>query len=87
MRNPSLDQLAQRDLALTIACRYCGAKIGEPCIVKDRLGTHELTNLPAHAQRINRAERVQRMADEPKPDTTPIVDKLADMRSTMVNPI
>jgi hypothetical protein len=83
MRNPSLDQLAQRDLALTIPCRGCKAAIGQPCRVRGRDGEwHELQNFPAHHARINRAERLQRMQDAEKPDVTPLIEGYAAMRPT-----
>lgn len=65
MRNPSLDQLAERELALTVGCRYCGAKAGQGCITTDYSGrTHPLENLPAHPKRTKRAIRQQRMNAE-----------------------
>ena len=88
MRNPSFDQLAQRDLALTIPCRYCGAATGAGCVTKGRDGQlHPLENFPAHHARINRAERLQRMQDAEKPDTASIARKLGEMRAAMVIPL
>ncbi|MFF2026583.1 hypothetical protein ACFVW2_32925 [Streptomyces sp. NPDC058171] len=65
MRNPSLDQLADREFALTVSCRDCGAKVGESCTRTDFDGTkHPLENFPAHHKRIVRAARVERMQAE-----------------------
>ena len=64
MRNPSLDQLAQRHHAMTVACTYCGAKADEPCIRTDyRTGEKRpVENFPAHLPRINRANRARSAA-------------------------
>lgn len=83
MREPSLDQLQQRELALTIPCRYCGADKGAPCVTKGRDGLmHELQNFPAHHARINRAERLQRMQDAEKADVASLIDGYNSMRTT-----
>ncbi|OZC80575.1 hypothetical protein CH274_15505 [Rhodococcus sp. 06-418-5] len=88
MEQRSFEWLEQRDLALTIPCRGCKAPIGQPCRVRGRDGEwHELEHFPAHHARLNRAERLQRMQDAPKPDVTCIVDGYGVMRSTMVDPI
>lgn len=84
----SFEWLQQRDLALTIPCRGCKAAKGQPCRVKGRDGIwHELEHFPAHHARLNRAERLQRMADAPKPDVSKIVEGFSHMRETMVDPI
>lgn len=88
MDQPSFEWLQQRDLALTIPCRGCKAPIGQLCRVKGRDGEwHDLEHFPAHHTRLNRAERLKRMQDAPKPDVTTIVDGYGVMRSTMVDPI
>ncbi|WP_032376788.1 zinc finger domain-containing protein [Rhodococcoides fascians] len=96
MEQPGFDWLQQRDLALTIPCRYCKAAKGSPCVNKGRDGQmHEMVNLPAHFCRLNRAERLQRMAEadaeaqahwEGRASET-ITDGFDGMRSTMVDPI
>lgn len=49
-----------RTLALTVACPFCHAAIGDPCVVPDweNGGMVPLTWLPAHDQRIARAKAV-----------------------------
>lgn len=49
----NLDQVSDRDRALTVACPYCLAQPGEPCV---RKGTDELlVGPPAHTCRIDAA--------------------------------
>lgn len=56
------DFLEDRDLALTIGCRYCGAKVGELCTAPAYSGErHPLEHFPAHQTRTARAKRLQRM--------------------------
>lgn len=56
------DFLVERDLALTIGCRYCGVKAGELCIAPAYNGDrHPLEHFPAHATRTARAKRLERM--------------------------
>ena len=56
------DFLVERDLALTIGCRYCGAKAGNVCTTPDYSGQrHPLEHFPAHPMRTARAKRLQRM--------------------------
>lgn len=63
MRNPSLDQLADRTTALGINCRHCGAPAGSPCLTApDQRGVrHELTNFPAHLPRLKDVAVADRM--------------------------
>ncbi|KXF56164.1 hypothetical protein AXA44_02720 [Rhodococcus sp. SC4] len=59
------DFIVDRDLALTIGCRYCGSKSGEPCTTPAYNGDrHPLEHFPAHPMRVNRAKRLQRMQAE-----------------------
>ena len=56
------DFLIERDLALTIGCRYCGVMPGELCVTTDNKGAkHELVRFPAHPMRVARAKRLIRM--------------------------
>lgn len=88
MEQRSFEWLQQRDLALTIPCRGCKAPTGQPCQMRGRDGQmHELEHFPAHHARLNRAERLQRMADAPRPDTTKIVEAFGHLRESMVDPI
>lgn len=83
MRNPDLQQLEDRELALTVSCRYCQAPTGKLCTTTDNSGTHELINFPAHLGRITRAQRIQRLIAErsrstemPQTQTDPHADTL-----------
>lgn len=60
MRNPSLDQLADRDTAAAVYCPWCMAAPGAPCTTTDRTGTHPLENFPAHPARMCLAARETR---------------------------
>ncbi|WP_141214768.1 MULTISPECIES: zinc finger domain-containing protein [unclassified Rhodococcus (in: high G+C Gram-positive bacteria)] len=74
MRNPSFDQMQTRQLALTVACRYCHAPAGEPCTVPGRTPAEPrrpLENFPAHHCRTNHATRLRRLqqADQQRNET------------------
>jgi hypothetical protein len=74
MRNPSFDQMQTRQLALTVACRYCHAPAGERCVVPNRrpnAPTQYLENFPAHHCRTNHATRLRRLqqADQTRNET------------------
>ena len=59
------DFLIERELALTIGCRYCGVKSGEVCVTPNYDGSkHPLEHFPAHPMRVSRARRLQRMRGE-----------------------
>ena len=61
----ALDQLADRNLANTIGCPYCGQPAGHTCLTTDFDGSrHELVNPPAHPRRLDDA-RTTHAADCP----------------------
>lgn len=72
MREWSFDQMQTRQLALTVACRYCKAAIGELCTTPGRTPSeprHTLENFPAHHCRIARANRQRRLNNETESET------------------
>lgn len=77
MRNPSLDQLEEQNLALTVPCPYCGSAPQDPCTTKLIDGTvRVIENMPAHTVRTKRAERAQRLAaaDAERWEQIPVAD-------------